>query len=76
MPSANGQPVKESRYTMAELVDLCRMILRFSRSVPPGPERIRHLQIAISLRGLFKNKAWLAAHTIEVGRLSWRPLSF
>jgi hypothetical protein len=32
---------------------------------PPGPQRNHHRQIALSLRSLFKNKAWLDAHTVE-----------
>jgi hypothetical protein len=64
MPSANRRPVKESRYTMAELIDLRRQMLRFSRSVPPGPDGNQHLQIAVSLRRLFRDKAWLDAHTL------------
>jgi hypothetical protein len=65
MPSTNRQPVEEPRYTMAELIELRRTMLRFSRSIPPGSERDQHLQIAISLRRLFRNKAWLDAHTVE-----------
>jgi hypothetical protein len=53
------------RYTMAELIDLRRQMLRFARSKPPGPERNGHRQIAISLRRLFKNKEWLDANTVE-----------
>jgi hypothetical protein len=33
--------------------------------VPPGVERNEHRQIATSLRWLFRNKAWLDAHTVE-----------
>jgi hypothetical protein len=64
MPSA----IRESREvhtSIAELIELRRTMLRFSRSIPPGPGRNHHLQIAISLRRLFKNKAWFEAHTIE-----------
>jgi hypothetical protein len=52
----------QHRYTRAELIFLRRQMLRLSRSIPPGPERNRHLQIAISLRRLFKNQAWLDEH--------------
>jgi hypothetical protein len=58
-------PTFERRYSIAELVELRRQMLRYSRSLPPGPERNQHRQIAMSLRGLFKNKRWLDAHTIE-----------
>jgi hypothetical protein len=54
-----------TRYSHGQLVQLRRTMLRFSRSIPPGSERNQHLQIAISLRRLFKNKAWLAAHTAK-----------
>jgi hypothetical protein len=63
MPSANRLPVEVARYTMMELSELRRTMLRYSRSIPPGSERNQHLQIAISLRRLFKNKAWLEAHS-------------
>ena len=50
-------------YTMPELIELRRQMLRFARSFPPGSERNDRRQIASSLRSLFRNKAWLAAHT-------------
>jgi hypothetical protein len=53
------------RYTMTQLLQLRRQMLRFARSLPPGPERNGRRQIAASLRRLFRNKMWLAAHTIE-----------
>ena len=53
---------------MAELIELRRQMLRFSRSIPPGHERNQHLEIAVSLRRLFKNEAWLDAHTVEGSR--------
>jgi hypothetical protein len=53
------------RYSNAELIELRRNILRYARSFPPGPERNQHRQIALSLRGLFKNRKWLDAHTVE-----------
>ena len=65
MPSANRQPVEERRYTMAELIGLRRTMLLFSRSIPPGSERNQHLQIAISLRRLFRSKAWLGVDTTK-----------
>ena len=65
MPLTNRKPAFERLYTMAELVELRRQMLRFARSVPPGAERNQHRQVATSLRWLFKNEAWLTAHTIE-----------
>jgi hypothetical protein len=66
MPALNRQPmVDHTLYTMAELIELRRKMLRFSRSIPPGPERNKHLRIAISLGRLLKNKQWLDAHTVE-----------
>jgi hypothetical protein len=66
MPSANRQPVEESRYTTTELVELRRQMLRFARSLPRGSsERIERRQIAASLRSLFKNRRWLDGHTVE-----------
>jgi hypothetical protein len=59
-------PADHPRYAIAELVEMRRQMLRFSRSVPPGPERNQHLQIAVSLRRLFRDRAWLDAHTVDV----------
>jgi hypothetical protein len=39
--------------------------LRYARTFPPGVERDQRRQIALSLRGLFKNRNWLEAHTWE-----------
>jgi hypothetical protein len=52
-----------SAHTMSELIELRRQMLRFARATPRGPERNERRQIASSLRRLFRNKAWLAAHT-------------
>jgi hypothetical protein len=59
------QPVESKRYTMAELYELRRVIIRYSRSFPPGPVRNKHRQIASSMRSLGKDKPWLAAHTVD-----------
>jgi hypothetical protein len=66
MPSAlRESPQDQSRYTIAELIELRRKMLRFARSVPPGPARDHHRQIELSLRTLFKSRTWLATHVIE-----------
>jgi hypothetical protein len=49
-------------YSRTELIEHRRNILRYARSFPPGPERNQHRQIALSLRALFRNKAWLEAN--------------
>jgi hypothetical protein len=66
MPSVVRElPIDHSRYTKAELIEHRRNIIRFARLFPPGPERNHHRQIALSLRSLFKNTAWLDAHTVD-----------
>jgi len=52
-------------YTVEELLELRRQMLRFARSTPPGAERNRRRQIAASLRRLFKNKEWLDVHLVD-----------
>ncbi len=54
-----------TRYSHSQLIQLRRQMLRFARSLPRGPERNARRQIAASLRTLFRNKAWLDAHTVE-----------
>jgi len=69
MPHTKRKLTFEGLYSIGELIALRNQMLRYARSFPPGPERNQHRQVALSLRGLFKNKVWLEAHTIE-GTLS------
>jgi hypothetical protein len=65
MPSFQVKMTNDNtRYTLGQLVQLRRQMLRFARSLPPGPERNDRRQIAASLLRLFRNKAWLEAHTV------------
>jgi hypothetical protein len=66
MPSVARTLVQDRPlYSKAELLEHRRNILRYARAFPPGAERNQHRQIALSLRGLFKNQKWLDAHTVE-----------
>ena len=65
MPSVQRLPAFEARRSIEEFIQLRREMLRYARTFPPGAERNQRRQIALSLRGLFKNKAWLDAHTWE-----------
>ena len=53
-------------YSKAELAKVRRSTLLYARSIPPGPERNFHRQIALSLRSLFTNVAWLEARTDRI----------
>jgi hypothetical protein len=57
-------PLVERLYSLDELLELRRNLLRYARTFPPGHERNQHLQIAVSLRRLFRNEKWLASHTL------------
>lgn len=63
MSSIERLTAKRRFYTDQQLYDLRRSMLRFARSVPRGPERNQHRQIARSLRSLFNNSIWLAEHS-------------
>jgi hypothetical protein len=66
MPSVDRKLIEEHPlYTVSDLVELRRQILRYARSFPPGNERNQHRQIALSLARLFRNKDWLAANTSD-----------
>jgi hypothetical protein len=65
MPSASRAAEPHPLYRMADLKVLRRDLLLYARYFPPGPERNQHLQIALSLRRLFKNRKWLDAHTLD-----------
>jgi hypothetical protein len=66
MPSAARElPLEQTLYSNADLMEHRRNLLRHARSFPPGSERNHHRHIALLFRALFKNKAWLDAHTIE-----------
>jgi hypothetical protein len=57
-----AQPLVEPLYNRDELTDLRRNMLRYARTFPQGEERNHHLQIAASLRRLFRNEKWLRDH--------------
>jgi hypothetical protein len=59
------EPLIDCLYSLDELTELRRTLLRYARYFPPGAERNQHLQIAVSLRRLFRNEKWLAAYTIK-----------
>jgi hypothetical protein len=65
VPQANPTVAEPPLYSATELVEKRRSILRYARSFPPGIERNYHRQVALSLRALFSDEAWLAAHTIK-----------
>jgi hypothetical protein len=59
--------VELHRYTMAELYELRRVIIKHSRSMPPGPARNDHRRIATLMRALSRDGNWLAVHTVPKG---------
>jgi hypothetical protein len=57
---------EKTRYTLSQVVQLRREMLRYARSLPSGSSaRNGRRQLAASLRSLFKNKKWLDTHTVE-----------
>ena len=71
MAAASGALRKEtgteaaSYYTMEELRETRRNVLRYARFCPPGAQRNQHRQIARSLRRLFRDPAWLVRNTVD-----------
>jgi hypothetical protein len=59
-------------YTLTELIELSRQMLRYARSIPRGPERNERRQISDSMRRLFKNKDWLKAHLVGESGTEYR----
>jgi hypothetical protein len=60
----------ERLYSLDELLELRRNVLRYARTFPPGDERNQHLQVAVALRALFKGEKWRRTHTLESAMLS------
>ena len=48
-----------------ELKDLARIALRKARGLSPGPERNELRQVALALKTLAENNAWLAGQRRE-----------
>jgi hypothetical protein len=65
MPSANRLPVEERRYTMVELYELRRVVVKYARSIPRGLTRNEHRQMAASMRSLTRDADWRAIHTVD-----------
>jgi 23S rRNA G2069 N7-methylase RlmK/C1962 C5-methylase RlmI len=61
-------------YTVKQLLQLRRQMLRFARSIAPGPARNERRQIADSLRRLFRNKEWRDAHLVEESTTEYRVM--
>jgi hypothetical protein len=55
-------PRVERLYSPDEVTELRRTMPRYARSFPRGDERNQHLQVAVSLRALFKNEKWRRDH--------------
>jgi hypothetical protein len=68
MPQADQEIASPRLYTMPELIEMRRRVLRFARSLQPGPERNNRRKIASSLRSLFRNTNWLDTHNDEAAR--------
>jgi hypothetical protein len=64
MRYANRVSESTPLYRMNDLRAIRRGVLLYSRYFPVGSERNQR-QIALSLRRLFKNKQWLATHTLD-----------
>ena len=62
---AHALVLEHQFYDKTELIEHRRNILRYARSFPPGPERNQHRQIALSLRTLFRNRAWRDANVLK-----------
>ena len=66
MPAVDRQPREDQpRYSFAELVEIRRQLLRYARSMRPGPDRNEYRQVAASLRRLFEKRQWLDAHNVD-----------
>ena len=67
MPSLQLKMAQDNpAYTISQLVELRRQMLRFARSLTRGSsERIERRQIAASLGGLYRNKRRLDVHIGE-----------
>jgi hypothetical protein len=65
MPFLKRIPFDHETFTLAELVEKRRVVLRYARTCPVGSERNQLRQIALSLAALFKNPEWLRANTRE-----------
>jgi hypothetical protein len=64
-PNRTQEPEADTRREMAYFIEMRRNVLRYARTFPPGGERNQHRQIALPLRGLFRNKTWLESHTLD-----------
>ena len=64
------EPLVERLYSLDELLELRRDMLRFARFLPQGPRRNELRQTASSLRALLKRKDFLDANTPHVRQTS------
>jgi hypothetical protein len=53
---ATVEPLVERLYSLDELLELRRNVLRYARTFPPGGERNQHLHVAVSIFPLFRGQ--------------------
>ena len=69
---ASPPPSDHPAYTIANLVEKRRDVLRFARSLPLGPRRNQLRQTAASLRTLFNNNGWLSNRDSNLGGFGFK----
>jgi hypothetical protein len=69
-PTTFERRLEQEARSVEELTKVRRSTLLHARSFPPGPERNYLRQIALSLRSLFANEAWLEAHADRIRKSS------
>ena len=66
MPSVGRLPSWERElYSVEELTENRRLLLRFARSLPPGCERNKRRWVELSLRALLKDPGWVRVNTAK-----------
>jgi hypothetical protein len=59
------RPPDRTIYRLPELIEARRHNLEIARSLPPGPQRNQHRQLAASIKSLMEDENWLDAHTVH-----------
>jgi len=72
LDSMTTELLVERLYSLDELLELRRNLLRYARTFPPGYERNQHLQVAVALPALFKGEKWRRRCEL-CGRANGRP---
>jgi hypothetical protein len=75
MPTGRLPGWEHQLYSLEELTQIRRILLRYARSLPPGSERNKRRWVELKLRALLKDQHWVEANTSRPAKARRRAIA-